>query len=104
MALVERLMDWQLTDESRRIPVHDFFAACQEIIAGRLTSAQVQTYLAMDAADLADWNAVVATIPPQNQTANRALWVNGMHSIFLLAEGRVPGYSTPAEVRLKLGI
>lgn len=103
MALIERLMDWDVAGD-RRIAVHSFFAACQEIVAGRLTSTQVQTYLQMDAADLADWNAVVATMPAQNQTAARAQWVSSIHSVFILAEDRAPQYSTPAEVRAKLGI
>ena len=104
MALVERLMHWDTEPIERYIPVHDFFAAVSEIITGRLTSAQVQTFLAMTAADLVDWNAIVALLPPAAQVANRSIFAHGIHSIFLLAEGRYPQYTTPTEVRLKLGI
>lgn len=104
MALVERLMG-DLGEP--KIPVHDFFAAAQEIINGRLTAAQVKTFLNMDAAAQAEFDTIAATAPAgTNATAlaNKALWLEGMHGIFLLAEGRYPGYSTPAEVRTKLGI
>ena len=104
MALVERLMKWDTELDERHIPVHAFFAAITEVMAGRLTAAQVQSYLAMTPEDIADWNAIVATMPVQAQAANRALWATKMHAVFLLAEDRYPQYSTPAEVRTKLGI
>src|SRR4030065_274174 len=104
MALVERLMHWNTEPENRYIPVHAFFAAITEVMAGRLTAAQVQTYLAMTAEDIVDWNAIVATMPVQAQAANRAPWGHKMHAVFLLAADRYPQYSTPEEVRTKLGI
>ena len=104
MALIERLTRDPSESVARWIPVHDFFAAAHEIVSGRLTSAQVKTALAMTAPDLVDWNALVALMPPANQAANRAIWVNGLHSCLMLAERRYPGYDTPAAVRAKLGI
>lgn len=103
MALVERLMHL----EEPHIPVHDFFAAGHEIVMGRLTVAQVKTYLAMDAAAQTEFNTMVALAPTGTTalaTAQKAQYVESQHSIFILAEGRYPGYSTPAEVRTKLGI
>src|SRR3990170_185348 len=74
MALIERLTRDPSEPVGRWIPVHDFFAAAHEIVSGRLTSAQVQTALAMTAPDLVDWNALVALMPPANQAANGASW------------------------------
>lgn len=104
MALVERLMKDSSEPEDRWISVHEFSAAASEIVNNRLTPGQVQTYYAMTPADLIDWNAVVTTIPPANQTAARALWVHGIHDIFILSRSRAPGYDTPGAVRTKLGI
>lgn len=104
MALIERLMHHSSEDQSRFMSVHEFFAAITEIMSGQLTAAQVQNYYQMTAADIVDWNAIVATMPAQNQTANRAIFMNRMHSVFILAENRLPLYSTPAEVRARLGI
>lgn len=103
MALVERLMAL----ETPRIPVHHFFAAAHEIIVGRLTVAQVKTALVMDAAAQSEMDALVALAPTGTSAtalANKALWVNGVHSVFMLAEGRYQGYDTPANVRAKLGL
>lgn len=103
MALVERLMG----QEEPKIPVHDFFAAAQEIIMGRLTTAQVKNALGLDVEAAAEFDAIAATAPTGSTAtalANKALWVHGMHSIFILAEGNYAGYNTPANVRSKLGI
>lgn len=103
MALIDRLMKL----ETPPIPVHDFFAAQNEVIAGRLTVAQVKTFLQMDAGAIAEYDALVATAPTGTTAlaiANKAIFISSLHSVFMLAEARYPGYSTPAEVRSKLGI
>jgi hypothetical protein len=103
MALIERLMHEPFeTDPARIIPVHSFFAATGELVQGALTSAQVQSFLNMTAADIVDWDALVALIP--GAASGKALYIERIHGVFMLAEGRYPGYSTPAEVRSKLGI
>lgn len=104
MALVERLMG-ELGEP--KIPVHAFFAACSELIRGALTVAQIKAFLAMDAAAQAEFDALVAAAPTGTSAtalANKALYVEEMHAVFVLAEGRYPQYSTPAEVRTKLGL
>jgi len=103
MALVERLMGL----EDPKILVHDFFAAANEIVAGRLTVEQVKTYLNMDQTAQDEFDALVALAPTgSNATANaaKALYIESIHSIFILAENLYPGYNTPANVRTKLGI
>src|SRR3990167_4664058 len=103
MALVERLMHWSTEPENRYIPVHTFFPAVGEIIAGALTVAQVKTFLAMTAADEVDFDALIALAP--GTAAGRALYLERVHGVFILAyPPTVPGYSTPTEVRIKLGI
>lgn len=103
MALVERLMGL----EEPKIPVHDFFAAAQEIIVGRLTVAQVKTALNLDAAGQSEFDTLAATAPTGSTAtalANKALWVHSMHAVFILAEAGYAGYNTPTAVRGKLGI
>lgn len=107
MALIERLMRDVSEPRERWIPVHDFFAACGEVMQGVLTQNQVQTFLNMTAADIVDWNALVATFPTGSTAtaiANKAMKIERMHGVFLLAERRYPGYDTPAAIRSKLGI
>jgi len=103
MALIERLMNL----EQPRIPVHDFFAAQSAVIRGELTVAQVKSALNMDIAAQIEYDLLVATAPTgtsATELANKALFISSIHSIFILAEGRYPGYSTPTEVRLRLGL
>lgn len=103
MALVDRLMGL----EEPHIPVHDFFAAQSEVAAGRLTVANVKTFLQMDAAASAEYDSLIALAPTGNTTAarlGRLDYINQMHAVFILSEKRYPQYSTPAEIRIKLGI
>lgn len=118
MALVERLMnladdgvspapDGTVDPTRDRIKVHLFFAAQSEIVRGAITVAQVKSYLQMNVEAQAEYDALIALAPTgTNATALalKALFVEQMHAVFLLAEKRVPGYSTPAEVRTKLGL
>lgn len=100
--LIERLMGVPFVLENLKIPVHTFFAAQNEVIAGRLTRAQIKNYLAMDTDTATEYDVLANKAP--GQIANRTEWVNGIHAVFLLAESRVPGYDTPTAVRTKLGI
>ena len=102
MALIERLMHDSSEPESRWLSVHTFFAAASEVERGALTSNQVQTYLAMTAPDITDWNALVALVT--GAAAARLAVIQRIHAVFILAEARATGYDTPAGVRTKLGI
>jgi hypothetical protein len=123
MALIERLMGLaddgispapkESEDPARcKIPVHAFFAAQGEIMAGRLTVAGVKTFLQMDTACAAEYDLLATTAPTGTTAAAvaaKAIFIEKIHSIFILAEMRfvgnhVPGYSTPAEIRSRLGI
>jgi hypothetical protein len=103
MALVERLMHV----ETPRIPVHYFFAANHERIEGALTRAEILAMFGLDAAATTEYDALAALAPTGTnalQTALKAMFVSRVHAVFMLAEGRMPGYDTPAAVRAKLGL
>lgn len=107
MALVERLMHDSSLPNSEWIHVHDFFAACHEIVHGAITAAQVKSFLNMSAADAAEFDALVAMAPTGNAAAavaGKAMFISRLHAVFVLAEGRYPGYNTATAVRGKLGI
>jgi hypothetical protein len=90
-----------------KIPVHAFFAGCHEIVMGRLTVANLKTGLSMDSAAQSEFDAMIALAPTGSTalaTAQKAQYVESIHSVFILAEGRYAGYSTAAQVRTKLGI
>jgi len=115
MALVERLMGLADngtdpspdTPDKRKIKIHDFFAAQSEVARGALTVAQIKSFLNMDTACAAEYDALIALAPTGSTTAarlSRLDYINQMHAVFILAEKRYPQYATPAEVRLKLGL
>jgi hypothetical protein len=90
-----------------KIPVHAFFAAGHELVMGRLTVAQIKTALEMDATAQSEFDAIVALAPSGTSalaTAQKAQFVESIHSIFILGEGRYAGYATAAAVRGKIGI
>ena len=114
MALIERLMGLNAdgseagTNPDRpKIPVHLFHAACVEIVAGRVTVANVKSALLMDTGEAAEFDALVALAP--GGTAAQTMYVTAIHSVLLAAEARygeyqLTGYTTPADVRAKLGL
>lgn len=102
MALVERLMRDSSELDSRWMEVHTFFAAASEIERGALTNTQVKNYYEMTAADIVDFDALVALVT--GTAANRLAVIQRIHAVFLLAEVRAPNYDTPSNVRTKLGI
>ncbi len=102
MALIERLMGVE-----EKITVHAFFAANHQRIDGALTRAQVIAMFNMTANDTTEYDALAALAPTGTQALNvaqKSMFIEKIHAVFILAEGRYAGYATPAEVRSKLGI
>jgi len=118
MSLIERLMNLAPDGlspapkhyddpQNSKIAVHEFFAAQSEVINTDLTIAQVKTYYEMDQVAQDEYDALVTLAPTGTNAgaiAAKALYLNNLHSKLILAEKRVPGYSTPAELRAKLGL
>ena len=112
MAFVERVMQWgsELGDteppdfepNSRWISIHLTYAAIVEIIEGHITVAQFKAAISSTPADDVDIDAIVANAP--SQPAQRSIYAQRIHSVFLMANARFAPYDTPAEVRTMLGI
>ncbi len=100
-ALIERLMHTS-PNSDRHIAVHTFFAAVSEVLNGRLTNANVKTYLAMTPADETEYDQLAALVTGNDGA--KAIVVQGFHSAFILAEDRIAGYDTESNVRDKLGL
>jgi hypothetical protein len=111
MALIERLMGLDLN--RTKIPIHQFQSIAAEWARGQITGAQANTGITtvagqgLDAAEQAEAQALVNTIPSGATTANkadRALRLSEIDQVLLLAEMRVPPYDTAAAVRARLGL
>jgi len=111
MALVERLMgladDGVTLDHANKIRVHTFFAANHQRIDSALTRQDVIDMFVMQADDITEYD-LLATLAPTGTTAlavaQKAMFIEKVHSIFILAESRMTGYGTPTLVRTKLGL
>jgi hypothetical protein len=112
MALVERLMG--LADDGttpvgqpQKIPVHAFFAANHQRIEAAVTRADIISLFVLDADDVTEYDTLAALAPTGTnalQTAQKAMFIEKMHAVLILAEGRYAGYDTPTVVRTKLGL
>jgi hypothetical protein len=103
MALIERLMGFpDEPDPERKIPVHQFTAACYEVAFGPRTVAQIKAYYTMDTADAAEFDQLVALVSGTDAVRHRTIFQ--IEQILLLAEQRVPFYTTPALVRTRFGL
>ncbi len=103
-ALVERLMG---IDGYDKIAVHQFFALNSERIAGRQTRQNVIDALGLTGDDITEYDALAALAPTGTTAlaeALKSLFLNSVHSVFILAETMTPGYDTPAAVRAKGGL
>lgn len=102
--LIERIMG---EPGFAKIAVHTFFALNNERIHGRQTRQNVIDALKLSASDIVEYDALVGLAPvgvAALDEAKKGHFLNSVHSIFLLAEVRMPGYNTPAQVRSKLGL
>lgn len=103
-ALVERLMGMEGYE---KIAVHTFFALNNERIQGRQTRQNVIAALNLTGDDITEYDALAALAPSGSTAlaeAQKSLFLGSIHSVLLLAEERVTGYTTPTEVRAKLGL
>lgn len=103
-ALVERLMGLPGFD---KIEVHEFYALNNERINNRQTRQNVIDALGLVGGDITEYDALVALAPSGSTAlaeAQKGMYLNSIHSIFMLAEIRATGYSTATQVRGKLGL
>jgi len=102
MALIERLMGEPFAPQDTKIHIHAFYAATNEVARGVRTLAQIKTYWNMDVVDAAELDLLAALVIGSD-TAK--LWkLQDFHCVFLLMEERVTFYTTPTEVRTRLGL
>jgi hypothetical protein len=111
-SLYERLMGQH---QSRpKIPVHQFQSLAAEWARGSITGAQANTAVAvlsegvgLDATEQVEAQDLVSTVPTGNTAgdkADRALRIQVIDQVLLLADTSVAPYDTPQAVRDRLGV
>jgi lysozyme family protein len=112
-SLYERLMGAH--PDRPKIPVHQFQSIAAEWARGNLTGPQALAYVeqlsgvTLDATEQAEAQDLVATVTaiPSGTAAGlaqRALRIQEIDQVLLLAETRIAPYDTPAAVRARLGV
>lgn len=103
--LYERLLG---ADNLVKIPVHAFQATLAEYARGQLTGAEAQAIISavsgepLSPEDVAEAQALLATFT--GDTAAKLARAAAVDHVLLLADHRAPGYSTPQEIRTRVGV
>ncbi len=111
--LIERIMGLN-TDGRPTIPVHQFQAAAAEWGRGQMTGAQAVAMFELNSAEQTEAQALVNSITSISVTgtavqiadgrARRALRMQEIDHVLLLAEQGEAPYTTAAQVRTRLGL
>ena len=108
MSLIDRLAgippEGQSADQARKLGVNTFHAALYELAAGQVTRSQLVSYFMLDGGEAAELDWVIAQYNAQPNAAAKARYVELLRVVFVLAESRVPGYSTRAELAERLTV
>lgn len=111
--LIERLMGVN-TDGRRKLPVHQFQAIAAEWGRASMTGAQATAALELNANEQAEAQLLVNTVTSIPITgsataiadgrARRALRMQEIDQVLLIAEAKIPPLNTAAAVRTRLGL
>lgn len=103
------------TGSTLELSIDRFLGACGEIINGGQTISIAKTNLGLRTtvdgsgrSDTQDFDLLIAQSPGGNTTANQAskalFLIKVQWILYLYNQRNYPGYITPAQIRLKLGI
>lgn len=98
MAFYDRLIGGQLGPSGEpHIPVHQFHAACAEIVRGNLTAAAMATAFGLSPSEQTEAQALVVRV------TGGLLSSEEVHQVCLLAEYGI-AYTTVASLKTRLGV
>ncbi len=93
MGLYERLVG----EEEPKLPVHQFYAACHEVVRGQKTGSQAAVAFGLSASEQAEAQTLIARVQ------STALTAEEVHQVLCLGEQRLL-YASAAEVKTRLGV
>lgn len=101
MALIDKLAGLPGI-EGEKFSVNAFHSMLEEMADGAVNKAQIVAYFGMDADDQSDLDWLIARYNAQPVGEARAKFVALVRRLFLLAEERVPGYTTSAQLAARI--
>lgn len=101
MSLIDRLggpFTFPVPEDFKKLGINAFWALLYELAQGQVTKAQIVNYFELDAAEEAELDWIVGRYNAQPNATAKAKFVELMQVILMLAESRVPGYTSNAEI------
>lgn len=99
MALIDRLAGLGgMESADPKLSVNAFWALLYEMAKGQITKAQIVAYFDLDMDEQTELDWLIGKYNAQPTATAKASFVELMRVIFLLAEARVPGYTTNANI------
>lgn len=92
MSLIDRLSG---VDGANEIATHQFYSALVEWDAGEMTRATIVSHFVLSVDDETDLDWLKGKL---DASANKKIFLDRIHNIFLLAEAGFPGYQSEAEL------
>ena len=102
MSLLNRIAGIGDPETVPKLPVHTFWAAMYELSKGKVTQAQIISFFGLDAGEQDELTWLVNKYTGQPTAAKKAEFIELMHVIFMLAEAKVPGYSSNADITARI--
>ena len=98
MSLIDRLAGLGDIEAAPKLAVDTFWACLYELAKGKVTRQQVITYFGLDAGEATELDYIIGRYNAQPTAAAKASFVELTRVVFILAESKVPGYTTNAEL------
>lgn len=94
MGLYDRL----LSDDSDKIPVHQFYALMNEIHRGKISVSDVATFLSLSQEES---NELQVLADQLKKLGNDKLDPTEIHDVLMLSEKKFPSYDHPDKVKVR---
>ena len=102
MALINRLAGIDLPDGQGKLSVGAFWACLYEMAQGKITRQQLIDYFGLSASEITELDWLIGRYNAQPNATAKANFVELVNVIFYLAESKVPGYTTNAQITARL--
>ena len=102
MALIDRLAGIGDPETTAKLAVSTFWALLYEMAKGKVTKTQIENYFQLSAGEKTELQWVIDKYNAQPNATAKASFVELMQVIFMLAESKVPGYATNADIAARI--
>jgi len=105
MALIDRLSGIGIDPDGAgpgTIASATFAALLMELVNGEVTKAQIVSYLVLDASEETELDWLIGKYNAQPTAEGKKAFLDFMRPLFNLAEAKVPGYTTNADITARI--